>query len=188
MATPLARDKLLGAVVEAALRDGIADLSLREIAAAIGTSHRMLIYHFDSREGLLIAVVREVERRERQTFSDDGITIENARVLWQRLSAVSLRPQERLFFEIYAHALLKRAGTEGFLEEVLEGWIGPVADTLIGEGLDPSQARALARLCLAVTRGLLLDLVASGDSNGTTQAFELFIDLLKQASRHLESR
>ncbi len=52
------RDRLLAAAVEQAMRGGIADLSLRELAAAIGTSHRMLLYHFGSREGLLVAVAR----------------------------------------------------------------------------------------------------------------------------------
>jgi AcrR family transcriptional regulator len=61
MATSQARERLLAAAVDHAMRDGIADLSLRELAAAIGTSHRMLLYHFGSREGLLIAVVQAVE-------------------------------------------------------------------------------------------------------------------------------
>jgi AcrR family transcriptional regulator len=49
-------ETLLAAAVDRALHGGIADLSLRQTAAAIGTSHRMLIYHFGSREGLLAAV------------------------------------------------------------------------------------------------------------------------------------
>ena len=48
-----ARDRQLAAAVAIAMQGGIADLSLRELAAAIGTSHRMLLYHFGSREGLL---------------------------------------------------------------------------------------------------------------------------------------
>ena len=58
MATSQARERLLAAAVDQAMRGGIADLSLRELAAAIGTSHRMLLYHFGSREGLLVAVAR----------------------------------------------------------------------------------------------------------------------------------
>jgi hypothetical protein len=94
----------------------------------------------------------------------------------------SLRTQERLFFEIYSHALLGRPGTEGFLEDALEGWISPVADSMTDAGMDQSDARVFARLGLAVTRGLLLDLLASGDSAGATQAFELFTRLLAAAS------
>jgi AcrR family transcriptional regulator len=178
-----ARDRLLDAAVGHALTKGIADLSLREIAAGIGTSHRMLIYHFGSREGLLLAVVREVERRERQALASAGVlSAADARRLWNRLADPGLRAQERLFFEIYTHALLARPGTEGFLEEALEGWISPVAKSMISAGVNPDKARALARLGLAVTRGLLLDLVASGDSAGVTDAFELYTQLLEQAA------
>jgi AcrR family transcriptional regulator len=182
VAASQARDRVLDAAVEHALSKGIVDLSLREIASAIGTSHRMLIYHFGSREGLLVAVVREVEQRERQTLGNAALSVADARRLWDRLVDPSLRTQERLFFEIYSHALLGRPGTEGFLEEALEGWLSPVTESLKGAGIDETDARTAARLGLAVTRGLLLDLLASGDTPGTTQAFELFTKLLEQAS------
>jgi AcrR family transcriptional regulator len=183
-----ARDRLLDAAVGYALSKGIADLSLREIAAGIGTSHRMLIYHFGSREGLLVAIVREVERRERHALAGAGVlSAAAARRLWGRLADPGLRAQERLFFEIYSHALLARPGTEGFLDEALEGWISPVAKSMTSAGVDQDMARVLARLSLAVTRGLLLDLLASGDITGTTDAFELFTGLLEQAAVEADS-
>jgi AcrR family transcriptional regulator len=179
---------LLGAAVEHALSKGIVDLSLREIAAGIGTSHRMLIYHFGSRAGLLVAVVREVERRERQALTGTGaLSRADALRQWDRLADPGLRAQERLFFEIYSHALLARPGTEGFLEEALEGWVSPLATSMTSAGADPKKARVLARLALATTRGLLLDLLASGDSAGTTEAFELFTRLLEQAATDTDS-
>jgi AcrR family transcriptional regulator len=182
MAAVQPKDRLLAAAVDHALDKGIVDLSLREIAAAIGTSHRMLIYHFGSREGLLVAVVREVERRERAMISSESLTPEDSRRTWERLIDPSLRTQERLFFEIYVHALLGRPGTEGFLDEALEGWIAPIADSLASSGVERGEARAVARLGVAVTRGLLLDLLATGDSAGVTHAHELFASLLEQAS------
>ncbi|HEX4245581.1 MAG TPA: helix-turn-helix domain-containing protein [Acidimicrobiales bacterium] len=180
--TSQARDRLLSAAVEHALSKGIVDLSLRELASEIGTSHRMLIYHFGSRVGLLVAVVREVEQRERQALTEADLSIADAHRLWDRLADPSLRAQERLFFEIYSHALLARPGTEGFLDEALEGWISPIAESMGRSGIDQSQARVLARLGLAVTRGLLLDLLASGDSAGATQAYELFMRSMEQAT------
>jgi AcrR family transcriptional regulator len=182
VATSQARDRLLEAAVEHALSKGIVDLSLREIAAAIGTSHRMLIYHFGSREGLLVAVVRAVEERERQTLGGAALSAAEARRLWDRLADPLLRTQERLFFEIYSHALLGRPGTDGFLDEALEGWLSPVTESITGTGIGETDARTVARLGLAVTRGLLLDLLASGDTTGTTEAFELFTTLLEQAA------
>ena len=184
VASSQARDRLLHAAVQHALDQGIVDLSLREIAATIGTSHRMLIYHFGSREGLLVAVVREVERRERERLGAAPVSVADARRRWDRLADPSLRAQERLFFEIYAHALLGRPGTEGFLDEAVDGWISPVRALLIDAGIDEEDAEGLARLGLAVTRGLLLDLLATGDTAGTTRAFDLFTELFDQPSAH----
>ncbi len=158
------------------MRGGIADLSLRELAAAIGTSHRMLLYHFGSREGLLVAVAGAVEDAQRANLPDWGITTRaDARRAWQHFSDPALWPAERLFFELYAHALLGRPGTEGFLEANIEPWIAAIADIWVKAGMDSSTARAEARLAMAVTRGLLLDLLATGDRDGAAEAFERYL-------------
>jgi AcrR family transcriptional regulator len=176
MASSQARDRLLAAAVDQAMRDGIADLSLRELAAAIGTSHRMLLYHFGSREGLMNAVVRTVEGAQRAAVSEWGISLFTARRLWQHFSDPQLWPAERLFFELYAHALLGRPGTEGFLDSAIEPWVAALTPAIAQEaGLDGKTARAEARLAVAVTRGLLLDLLATGDHDGVTEAFERYL-------------
>lgn len=172
-----ARDRLLAAAVSHALSEGIADLSLRELAAAIGTSHRMLIYHFGSREGVLIAVAKAVEEAERAALLDAGSSQDDIRRSWKRLSDPKLWPQERLFFELYSYALLGRPGTEGFLDGIVESWVGPVARRLVDAGADESTARADARLGVAVVRGLLLDLLATGDRQGVDEAYERFLRL-----------
>ena len=175
MPTSQARERLLAAAVRHALDAGIADLSLRQLAAAIGTSHRMLLYHFGSREGLLVAVTQAVEEQQRAALLGPGTTPQDARRSWERLSDPQLWPQERLFFELYAHALRGRPGTEGFLDGIVESWVAPVADALAKAGADERTARADARLGLAVVRGLLLDLLATSDRAGTTEAYERFL-------------
>jgi AcrR family transcriptional regulator len=60
----LRRGQLLQAVIDTMAQTGIGTRSLRDLAAAAGTSHRMLLHHFGSREELLVAVVEEVERRQ----------------------------------------------------------------------------------------------------------------------------
>jgi AcrR family transcriptional regulator len=178
VATSQARDRLLAAAVQQASAGGIADLSLRELASAIGTSHRMLIYHFGSREGLLVAVTQAVEVRERTAFLDSGVTPEDAWATWQRLSEPKMWPQERLFFELYSYALLGRPGTEQFLTEIVEAWVAPIAAALVQMGADPDVARTDARLGVAVARGLLLDLLATGDRAGVGAAYRQFLQLM----------
>jgi AcrR family transcriptional regulator len=178
-----ARDRLLAAAVAIAMQSGIADLSLRELAAAIGTSHRMLLYHFGSREGLLAAVTLAVEQAERDTLREaDAISADDARRRWAHYSDPALWPQERLFFELYVHALRGRPGTEGFLDHVVTGWLEPLTAAMASGGTDPGIAPAAARLSMAVTRGLLLDLLATQDIEGVTEAFELFLQLATAAT------
>jgi AcrR family transcriptional regulator len=181
------RERLLDVAVDKAMHGGIADLSLRELAAAIGTSHRMLLYHFGSREGLLAAVARKVEEAQRDMVASWSPTID-ARRAWQHFSDPDLWPQERLFFELYSHALLGRPGTAGFAEAVIEPWIAMLTDQLGGAGLNQAQARAQARLAVAVTRGLLLDLLGTGDRAGVTDAFECYLALTERYfAEHHES-
>jgi AcrR family transcriptional regulator len=175
MPTSQARERLLAAAVRHALDAGIADLSLRQLAAAIGTSHRMLLYHFGSREGLLVAVTQEVEEQQRAALLGSGTSPQDARRSWEHLSDPRMWPQERLFFELYAYALRGRPGTEGFLDGIVESWVAPVAAALVEAGADERTARADARLAVAVVRGLLLDLLATGDRAGVTEAYERFL-------------
>ena len=176
MHTPQARERLLAAAVDHALDTGIADLSLRQLAAAIGTSHRMLLYHFGSREGLLAVVTQAVEDQQRAALLESGTTTaHHARQSWQRLSDPQLWPQERLFFELYTHALRGRPGTEEFLDGAVESWVAPVTAALVKADADERIAPAEARLGVAMVRGLLLDLLATGDRTGVTEAYERFL-------------
>ena len=157
---------------------GIADLSLRELAEAIGTSHRMLIYHFGTR-GRTARCGRTSgggdATRDRVRIRRAPALPEDARAFWKRISNPKLWPQERLFFELYVHALLGRPGTEGFLDDVVESWIAPIADAAVAAGGDKRTARADARLAVAVVRGLILDLLATGDRKGVTDAFDRYL-------------
>jgi AcrR family transcriptional regulator len=175
-----ARERLLAAVVAHAQAHGLGDLSLRELAAAVGTSHRMLIYHFGSREGLMVAVVQAVEAAQRaflaEFAADPTLTpVEVMRAMWRRLADPSLWPSERLFFEIYSQALQGRPGTVGLLDGIVDSWIEPMVELARQRGLDPEAARADARLGVAVSRGLLLDLLATGDRAAVDAAVERYL-------------
>lgn len=178
------REKLLAAVVGAALADGIADKSLRAIAEAAGTSHRMLIHHFGSREELLVAVIQEVEARQRAALSDvtpdpGGESAAPAMRFWERLRSPDLAAQERLFFEVYGQALQGRRWALPLLDGVVETWVGPVAAMLeAGAGVSPETARLVARLQVAVGRGLLLDVLATGEDRKVDAAMRYFQEML----------
>jgi AcrR family transcriptional regulator len=180
-ATP--KDKLLAAVVEVAMAGGIADKSLRSIAEAAGTSHRMLIHHFGSREGLLVEVIRAVEARQRVALSElsDG-SAESGELsdrFWKHLRSPQLAPQERLFFEVYGQALQGRQWAAPLLEGIVEDWVGPTAAMLEAAGIGQETARTVARLYLAVGRGLLLDVLATGEDDEVDEAMRYFSEMLR---------
>ena len=183
-ATP--RQKLLAAVVTVALTGGISDKSLRAIAEAAGTSHRMLIHHFGSRERLLVDVIREVEERQRtvlaEMVADPGDPDEEPAAremrMWQHLRSPELAPQERLFFEVYGQGLQGRTWASPLLDGIVENWLGPVAGMLEAAGIDPETARTAARLWVAVGRGLLLDVLATGDNDEVDAAMRFFADMM----------
>ena len=179
------RDRLLAATIDYVGEHGIGDLSLRTLAAALGTSHRMLIYHFGSKDGLLRAVVEELERRQRETLAElmaePDITVpELSRRMWKQLSDPALWPFEKLFFEVYAQALQGRSHATPLLDAVLEPMFAPLAELHRRQGHTPARARAHARLGVAAVRGLLLDLIATEDRRGADQAMKLMIEMYER--------
>ncbi len=180
---PMTRQALLSAVIDDLMREGLRDRSLRDIAAAVGTSHRMLIHHFGSRYGLMTAVVEAVEEDQKRFLeSIDGEVGDVISAMWQRLRDPQLWPAERLFFECYARALQGEEPFARILPGAIDDWLERAAATATTPNVPPELVRAHARLGLAVFRGLLLDLVGTGDRAGVDAAFEAYAALAAAAA------
>src|SRR4051812_15703846 len=178
---PDARERLLAAAMEHVAKHGVGDLSLRGLAAALGTSHRMLIYHFGSREGLLVAVIRAVEAQQRAALAGmllDKPAGETTQRLWHGLADPAMLPSVRLFFEVYVQALQGHEHAQPMLDRIVDSWVEPLARIGVASGVPEARARAEARLGVAVTRGLLLDLLATADRPGVDAAMERWIEVL----------
>jgi len=172
----VSRETLLTDAVEHYAKNGIGDASLRSIASAIGTSHRMLIYHFGSREGLLAEVVRVVEQQQRDLLAsltaDDLPLAEQAEQFWRRVTEATLI-YGPLFFELSAHAMQNLPHTEALKADLINVWLPPLIELCIRAGIAPDQAPAYARLGLAASRGLLFDLLLTGDRAEVDEASAL---------------
>ena len=184
MTSPTRREDLLHAAVDYVTAQGLSEISLRQLADALGTSHRMLIHYFGSKDELWAAIIGEVERRQLQLFAQfssagDGSVGAQLRAWWQHISDPALWPAERLFFEVYAQALQGRVPATGALRSLIDPWLDAAQSGAQALGLDENRARAMARLGLAVTRGLLLDLLATGDTAGADAAMEEWIRLFE---------
>jgi AcrR family transcriptional regulator len=176
------KQRLLDGAIEYVAQNGIGDVSLRTLATALGTSHRMLIHHFGSKEGLWVEIVQTVEQRQRELLGeilpDPGQPVGEAmRAWWKHISDPTLWPNERLFFELYGQALQGRPHTTELLDGIVENWLEPITEINLALGIPESEARAHARLGVAVTRGLLLDLLATRDAPAVDAAMDAFIDV-----------
>ncbi len=152
--------------------NGLSDRSLRDVAASVGTSHRLLLYHFGSRPGLLTAVVERVESDQRAALRElaDGLDdpVELVRALWQQVSAEAVRPLVRLFFEAIAYA------AQGADAERLTGsWLDESESITAGLGIEFDAVEI--RLGIAVVRGLLIDVVVTGDVAAADASLERFL-------------
>ena len=181
------REELLTAVIEHAAEHGLADRSLRTIADAIGTSHRMLIYHFGSREGLLAAVVAAVEAGQREVLAemdrsghDDPYAV--GMHFWSLVTGPAMR-YGPLFFELSTHAMLRRPHAASLRADYVEPWLGPLTRLMSRGGDDPRRAGVRARLALATARGLLHDALVTGDLDAANEAMAEFADGVLRAAR-----
>ncbi|MER6633505.1 TetR/AcrR family transcriptional regulator [Streptomyces sp. NPDC000987] len=176
------RARIVDAAVAHVAAHGMADLSLRRLGAAIGVSHRMLIHYFGTKEQLLVEIVRASERHQRELLSrlrsQPGLPpADAARLLWRQLTDPRLANQERLFFELLGRALRGRPEAAPVLDGLVADWLEPLVAAEAAAGADPVAARNRARLGLATVRGLLLDLLATGDRAGVDAAMEEFLRL-----------
>jgi AcrR family transcriptional regulator len=175
----VARDQLLQRVLAFAAAQGISGRSLREIAAGAGTSHRMLLYHFGSREGLLAAIVAAIEADQRVVMAAiaaaGGTRREAMLALWEQLTRPELLPFVRLFFEVFGLVAQGTPGTEGLRETLTRPWLEDAA--VAAEQLGVATDAVEVRLGVAVSRGLLLDLVAGAPLAEVDAAYRRFVDL-----------
>jgi AcrR family transcriptional regulator len=179
---PSARQQeLLERAYAYSLTHGLADLSLRPLATAIGSSPRVLLFLFDSKDGLIRALlararVDELEllrQIDEQYNEPPGLTVV-ARELWTWLAAKERRPLMKFWVEAYGRSLVAPEGPwAGYGRSTVDDWL----ELLKASQPDPGSADAEARrtAVLAMLRGALIDLLATEDLDRTTAAVEDYL-------------
>jgi AcrR family transcriptional regulator len=173
---PEIKERLLDACTDHALRHGLPD-RLEPLASAAGTSARMLIYHFGTRDALLRAVLEHARRRQLTAFgdllrtrADEPYTV-TLRSAWNFITGPEGQPYLRMFGQFRENAAQRLL--PDFRRTATTDWLGPLE-----EGLRSMDRPELATLVLAVIRGLLLDLDATADHTRTDRAFSEFLSTL----------
>ncbi|MGI5125171.1 TetR/AcrR family transcriptional regulator [Pseudonocardia sp. CA-107938] len=161
------RTELLELAYAYVLQHGMGGMSLRPLAEAIGSSPRVLLFLFGSKDGLVQALLERSRADEvalvQQVRDGDGGAAEAAWRIWSWLAAPAHRDLLRLWAEGYGRSLVEPDGAwGGYAQRSVADWLAILGDT----GADPVAATA----ALAVLRGALLDLLATGDEERTTAA------------------
>ena len=176
------KNELRDMALDYCLAHGVSELSLRPIALQIGTSARLLIYHFGSRDGLISAVMDEAHRRVQKSFGElmSGSSSKDLlRRFWDWTTDSRNSPYLRLMFEVQMLALQNPAAYSGYLKGTSSSWLA-----LIESVLPPSaERRARATLCAAVIDGLLLEFLSTGDLRRTSTALDIFGSMLRAGTR-----
>ena len=177
--------ELLDAIVGYLVQHGVAELSLRPLAKAVGSSPRVLLYYFGSKEELVSAAVMRLRERQRAGFgrmreARYDQPSDACRAIWKQMSAPASEALFRLSLETYSMALRHRKRFSEFLHSSVEDWLEFLSEPLTRKGVSADEARAFATVVIAGFRGFMLDYCASHDRARVDRAVDLWIGMLDQ--------
>ena len=172
--------ELLEAAYHYVLGNGLADMSLRPLAEAIGSSPRVLLFLFGSKEGLiqaLLARAREDELGYLDALREGEGLAATAGEIWSWLAAPAHRALLVLWVEGYARSLLGRPGPWAeFGRDTVRDWLELLAARQPAARRETQAGQDERTLLLAVLRGAMLDLLATGDTARLTRAVERHVN------------
>ncbi|GGO38906.1 TetR/AcrR family transcriptional regulator [Deinococcus humi] len=176
---PQAKAVLLGKAAAYVLEHGLSDLSLRPLAAAVGVSPRLLLYHFGSKENLVTEVLADIFQQQAHLFAAPNPDLSPGQrldALWAQLASPSMRPFLRSLFEVELRAIDGDQHYAQFAKQALQGWLD-LAAMHLKDAPEP-----VARVLLSSLTGLLVIRFSTGDEKGTDEGYEALKGLLLDAA------
>ena len=176
------KSQLEDAALKYLLEHGVAQLSLRPLAAHLGTSPRMLLFYFKSKEGLLQDLLGELQRRMLASFREmvhSGTGAKPTPLLkrfWEWATEKKNFPYMRLLYELHIIAAQNPAEYGGYLKKVSAEWQAATLEFLS----DSIRSQPMATLCIAVFDGLFIELMSTGDRARLTRAMDHFISMARR--------
>lgn len=166
------RDELLDAVVDYAVHHGLAAMTWRPLALGLGVTPTTLVHRFGSKEQMIEAVQQRLRERilTETTPTDDTELATYARQIWERVSDPARAGEFRLFFAVYGQALQAPDTFADFLDHV----IADPLNAFCGPKVNHADPKSAATVLIAAIRGLLLDLLTTGDHDRVAAAAEDF--------------
>jgi len=179
------REELLEKIVDALLADGVSDLSLRPLAEKFGSSARLLIYHFETKENLVRCALAVVRARAQQSFQalaarKRPATLKASLLMfWEWATQDFNQRYFRLLFEVDGLSMHdRRTFADDFRDDGGSVWLQMI-DQLTKEF--PQNERAASgrsTLIRASLNGLLQDLFRTGDHTRTKAGLHYLIEII----------
>lgn len=170
------RAELVEAAYEYVLANGLTDVSLRPIAEAIGSSTGVLRFLFGSRDGLVAALLERARADELamlELLPRDGDLPTLALAVWDWLADPDHDAVLRLWVESYATSLRDDSGPWAeFASGTVRDWQALLARAQPAAVRRTAAGRAQRTGVLAVLRGAMLDLLATGDRTRATRGVQ----------------
>jgi AcrR family transcriptional regulator len=177
------RQDLLERATQHALEHGFSGLSLRTLGEGIGSSARMLIHHFGSKEALLALIVERFEaqflKTTDQLLTDGSSPLHMLRTLWATFTHPAQQAALRSIFELWGYALMHPAGLEGLKDSFVTAWVTRFTRAFKTSGVAPERAQVLADLTVSTVLGLLLQHLTVPQAPRSQAAFEQFTHWLE---------
>jgi AcrR family transcriptional regulator len=182
---PALRRRLLERAAQYVLRHGVGGLSLRPLAKEIGTTARMLIHHFGSKETLVTEVLLAMEQNARQAASDTddsrSVHVMLSR-MWDDIAAPRKEHALRAMFEVWGQALVHPDRYQSYLESLTEPWIELLQRRFEQSGRKAAEAAILATLAVGAFQGLQLVRLTSGEGRRSEAALRMLLQWLDPPS------
>lgn len=179
------KDTILSAAADYLLEKGNFSDSIRDIAKNVGTSHRMINYHFGSSDKFWEALVNEIRKKEilrvRHLHEENKFPLS----VTSYISTFTTQEYKKVFnivLEIYLKALKDPEAFESFRNSYIDDWVASISQRVMAQyRLDEDFSRTLAKIKVAFIRGIMLDYFITHDAQALTKACE-HVDAMLLAS------
>ncbi|QUS62515.1 TetR/AcrR family transcriptional regulator [Synechocystis sp. PCC 7338] len=176
---PQKKAELIEKCLEVAIEAGALDASINAIAKRIGTSGRMLIYHFGSKQELERQVIARLELRLREQLqslqntavADANTIAESLPAMWRQFTTPEMQGWLKLTMDLNLRAMQGDTETQQFLERENQQWIESLT-TLTGD-------EAVARSLFHLFQGATLDFLTTGNAERGEQSIQSFLATLR---------